>query len=89
MQTVVFSYAKQKIAVVKADSLEITQEPDGLLAFISGEILMQETSLVEQMMNTKTRCNVCITKEEETVIDQPFEVTFFAFEPDKVICLLQ
>ena len=89
MQTVVFSYSRQKIAVVKADGLEITQEPDGLLLFVNGEILMQETALVEQLMNTKTQCNVCIMKEEDTVLDQPFEVTFFAFEPDKVICLLQ
>lgn len=89
MQTVIFSCTRQKIAVVKADSLEITQEPDGLLMFVGGEILMQDTPMVEQLMNTKTRCNLCIMKEEETVIDQPFDVTFFAFEADKVICLLQ
>lgn len=89
MQTVVFSFNRQKIAVLQAEGIEITQEPDGLLLFVDGQVLMQDTPLVEQMMNIKTRCNVCIMKDEETVLDQPFEVTFFAFEADKAICLLQ
>lgn len=89
MQTITFSRLKQKIAEFRADNLNFSRETDGLFISAEGEMLQQDTPLLEQIANHSATCIVTIVKDGETVIDQPFQVTFFTLEANIIVALLQ
>ena len=88
MQTIIFSGHKQKIAEFSAETLNFVQQDDGLLLTAEGEMLFQDTPSVENMLNTSSPVHVTIAKEGNTVVDQPFQVTFFTLEPEALAVLL-
>ena len=89
MQTIIFSGHKQKIIEFAAETLNFAQQDGGLLLTAEGEMLFQDTPSVENMLNTNAPIHVAIMKGAQTVIDQPFQVTFFTLEPDNLAVLLQ
>jgi hypothetical protein len=88
MQTIVFSGHKQKIAEFSAEMLNVVREDGGLLLTAEGEMIFQDTPSVENMLNAESTIHVTITRDGETVIDQPFKLTFFTLEPDNLAVLL-
>lgn len=89
VQTITFAYNKQRIAEFVAENLEFTRQPEGLLITAEGEMVAQDTPSVETLINHKSTCHVTICKDGQTIIEQPFEVTFFTLEADELVALLQ
>jgi hypothetical protein len=89
VQSVTFAYNKQKIAEFIAETLDFTRDTDGLVLIASGEMVFQDTPLIEALLNHRPNCRVTISKDGQTVIDQSFDVTFFTLEPDQLAALLQ
>ena len=88
-QSVTFAYNKQKIAEFAANYLEFAQQDGGLLLIAEGEMIFQDTPLVEALMNERATCHVTLVKDGEIVVEQNFDVTFFTFEHTELTALLQ
>ena len=89
MQTIIFSGRKQKIAEFTAETMSFVREDGGLLLSAEGEMVFQDTPSVENMLNASEPVHITIMKGTETVIDQPFTLTIFAFEANTIAVLLQ
>lgn len=89
MQIITFSGHKQKIAEFAAQTISFVREDGGLLLSAEGEMLFQDTPSVENMLNASEPVHITIMKGQETVIDQPFTLTIFAFEANSIAVLLQ
>jgi len=88
MPKIIFSRPKFRIAEFDADELQFERQEGGLLLTASGAMVAQDTNAVEELMQGNATCHVAIIKGDETVIDQPFQVTVFAFEADQIAVLL-
>jgi len=88
VQIITFSYGKQIIAEFVAENLEFIRQPEGLLITATGEMVTQDTPLVESLINHKSTCHVSITKDGNAVIEQSFDVMFYTLEPDNLAALL-
>jgi len=89
MNIITFSGHKQKIAEFKASNINFVRQDGGLLLTAEGEMLFQDTPSVENMLASAEPYHVTIEKDGETVIDQPFRLTFYTLEPDALAVLLQ
>jgi hypothetical protein len=87
--TITFSGHKQKIAEFAAQTLNFARQDGGLLLTAEGEMQFQDTASVENMLASYEPYHVAIEKDGETVIDQPFRLTFYTLELDTLAVLLQ
>lgn len=88
MHTLTFSSHKQTIAEFRADTLSFERQPDGLLVSAEGEMLFQDTALLENFTSGGHACTVTLRKDGEAVIDDRFEVAFFTLEPNALVVRL-
>ncbi len=89
MQSITFAHNRQTIAEFVAENMEFTRDPNGLLVTASGEMVFQDTPLVEALIADDSTCHVTIMKDGQTVVEQLFQVSFFTLEADNLAVLLQ
>jgi hypothetical protein len=89
MQTISFTFKKQKLAEFVAENMEFARQPEGLLVTAEGEMVFQDTPSMQEIASTSASCVVTIVKDGETVVDQLFQATFFTLEADQLAVLLQ
>jgi len=89
MQTISFHCSKQKLAEFAAHRLNFSHEEAGLLVSAQGEMLHQDTALLQNVADRNAICNVTIVKDGETVIDQLFRVTFYTLEAQEIVAVLE
>lgn len=89
MARITFSGHKQKIAEFEASELSFAQQDGGLLLTAEGVMQFQDTPSVENMLMSHAPYHVTIEKDGNTVIDQPFRLTFYTLEADNLAVLME
>ncbi|MBN8531256.1 MAG: hypothetical protein J0L97_05280 [Alphaproteobacteria bacterium] len=90
MSAITVWWGAKKIALrFDSDEAEIEPAESGTLLFTAqGKVTFQDAEAVERLLLGRVPCRWEVMREGETILNETYDTTLFALEPDQLIASL-